>query len=166
MRSRSGRTLGSPLSFVRLPSTGRVPDDPILGSRWPSPDQIATTERLHAAGIDDRVLTASVSLGSIVRLRRGAYIRAADWFGVKPWEQDKLRLQAHFLGTRSAGVYSHVSAARLHDCWVWRAGPAVHVTVPSTTSRSNHGPDLAPHHLPLGAADVVQLKTRAANRFV
>ncbi|HEV7166922.1 MAG TPA: hypothetical protein VGN49_03035 [Micrococcaceae bacterium] len=132
----------------------------LIGSRWPGPDLIAATDGLRAAGLDDRVLTAGVRAGSILRLRRGAYIKAADWFGAKPWEQDKLRVQAHYLSTGSRAVYSHVSAARLHDCWVWLGGTVVHVTVPFATGRPSHGPDVFPHHLALEPADVVHLKTK------
>lgn len=103
----------------------------------------------------------AVRTGSIVRLRRGAYIRAVDWTGAKPWEQDKLRVQAHFLTTNAASTYSHVSAARLHDCWVWQGGPKVHVTMPFSTSRSNHGSDVVSHQLALEASDVVLLSTRS-----
>ncbi|MDQ6752087.1 MAG: endonuclease domain-containing protein [Actinomycetota bacterium] len=142
----------------------RPPDVKLLiGSRWPGTSPVAATEQLRDAGLDDRILTHGVKLGSILRLRRGAYIRAVDWTGAKPWEQDKLRVQAHFLTTNAASTYSHVSAARLHDCWVWQGGREVHVSVPFGTSRSNHGRDVVPHHLALDASDVVLLTARSGS---
>ncbi len=133
----------------------------LIGSGWPETNPVAATEQLRAAGLDDRVLAAAVRTGSLLRLRRGAYIRAVDWTPMKPWEQDKLRVQAHYLTTNAASTYSHVSAARLHDCWVWQGGRKAHVTLPFGTSRSNHGPDVVPHHLALNAADVVLLSIRS-----
>jgi very-short-patch-repair endonuclease len=133
----------------------------LIESRWPETNPVAVTEQLGAAGLDDRVLTAAVRSGTLLRLRRGAYIRAAEWTSMKPWEQDKMRVQAHFLTTNAAGTYSHVTAARLHECWVWKGGHKVHVTLPFGTSRSNHGPDVMPHHLALAPPDVVLLSARS-----
>ena len=121
---------------------------------WPAGADIATTAELEEAGIGDRMLTRAVQRGLLLRLRRGAYIQAAVWHALKPWEQSRLRLLAHILTTPGTHSYSHFSAARLHRLDVWNCGEKIHLTSSRTPSGSSVARDVAHHHLPLEASDV------------
>ena len=130
----------------------------LVEKRWPD-TPVASTRELVAAGLDERVLTAAVRSGVILRLRRGAYVRNAYWIGVKPWARDRLRIDAHFESTGGLSSYSHVSAARLHGCQTWRAGPLVHVTTGYSNSRKSAGNDVRTHRAALDAGEVTTLLT-------
>ncbi|HAP91644.1 MAG TPA: hypothetical protein DEQ49_16525 [Arthrobacter bacterium] len=128
----------------------------LLDARWPA-FPVVSSQQLDAAGVDERVLTAAVRSGILLRLRRGAYVRSADWKGAEPWTRDALQIQAHFLSTGGVARYSHVSAARLHECHVWDAGPLVHVTTDYANSVKSAGGDVRTHRLDLQAADLTTL---------
>lgn len=125
----------------------------VLDARWPA-FPVASTQQLAAAGLDERVLTAAVRSGFVLRLRRGAYVRSADWKAAEPWTRDALRLQAHFLSTGGLSRYSHVSAARLHGCHVWDIGPLVHVTTDYANTTKSAGRDVRTHRMDLQPADL------------
>src|SRR6185312_13605003 len=120
----------------------------------PSP---ASTRQLGAAGLEERVLTAAIRSGILLRLRRGAYIRTTDWKVAKPWTRDALKIQAHFLSTGGLSRYSHVSAARLHSCHVWDVGPLVHVTTDYANTRKSSGRDVRTHRMDLQPGDLSTL---------
>ncbi len=63
---------------------------------------LASTQHLDAPGLDERVLTAAVRSGILLRPRRGAYIRRTDWEGTEPWTRDALRIQVHLLSSRGS----------------------------------------------------------------
>ena len=120
---------------------------------------MASTSQLAAAGLDDRLLTAAVKSGALLRLRRGTYVRAAQWNTVKPWDRDQLRIMAHFESTSGTARYSHVSAARLQGCQVWNAGPLVHVTTQYSNSSASTGKDVHTHRFPLPENECASLWT-------
>lgn len=126
----------------------------LVDGHWPG-HVLASTARLVAAGIEERTLTAAVRSGVIVRVRRGAYVRSLVWNGLKPWERDKMLVWAHYESTRGRSLYSHVSAARLHNCQTWNAGRLIHVTTGYANSSKGSGPDVRTHRLPLSDADTV-----------
>jgi very-short-patch-repair endonuclease len=128
----------------------------LLDARWPA-FPVASTQQLGAAGLDERVLTAAVGSGILQRLRRGAYVRSTDWKAAEPWTKDALRIQAHFLSTGGLSRYSHVSAARLHGCHGWDAGPWVHVTTDYANSSQSSGGDVRTHRLELEPSDLSTL---------
>jgi predicted transcriptional regulator of viral defense system len=128
-----------------------------IEARWPN-RPVASTLQLVEAGIDDRLLTAAVRNGVLLRLRRGAYVRSSYWSQIKPWERDDLRIRAHYEATGGTARYSHVSAARLHACSVWNCGPLVHVTTCYSNSRSSTGPDVKTHLFALDESEVVTLQ--------
>jgi very-short-patch-repair endonuclease len=130
----------------------------LIDSRWPGPP-VASTRQLAAAGVDDRVLTAAVRDGALLRLRRGAYVRASHWNQIKPWDRDSLRIQAHYESTGGTSWYSHTSAARLHACRVWKGGPLVHVTTGYSNSATSTGADVRTHRLPLDRSDLTILQS-------
>ena len=127
-----------------------------LDARWPA-FPVASTQQLGAAGLEERVLTAAVRSGILLRLRRGAYVRSTDWKAAEPWTRDDLMIQAHFLSTGGVARYSHVSAARLHSCHVWDAGPLVHVTTDYANSSRSSGGDVRTHRMELQPADLSTL---------
>ncbi|WP_457950921.1 hypothetical protein ACTAQI_10615 [Pseudarthrobacter sp. alpha12b] len=136
------------------------PDDvrALVDGRWPD-GAVASTQQLAAAGLDDRVVTAAVMSGAVLRLRRGAYIRSAQWNAIKPWDRDQLRIMAHFESTSGQARYTHVSAARLHGCQVWNAGSLVHVTTQYSNSKASAGRDVRTHRLPLPENECTSLWT-------
>lgn len=130
----------------------------LLDERWPE-FPVAATQQLSRAGLEDRILTAAVRTGLVIRLRRGAYVRSTYWHGLKPWVRDGLLVHAHHLSTGGASRYSHVSAARLHECQVWGAGPRVHVTTGYANSRKSAGEDVRTHRARLGSTDLTSFLT-------
>lgn len=130
----------------------------LIHDRWPE-GSVASTRQLAAAGLDDRVVTAGVKYGALLRLRRGAYVRSAQWNTTKPWDRDRLRIMAHFESTRGAARYSHVSAAMLHGCPTWDTGALVHVTTQYSNSRASAGKDVRTHRFPLMESELASLWT-------
>jgi very-short-patch-repair endonuclease len=130
----------------------------LLDARWPA-FPVASTQQLGAAGLEERVLTAAVRSGILLRLRRGAYVRSTDWKAAEPWTRDDLRIQAHFLSTGGVARYSHVSAARLHSCHVWDAGPLVHVTTDYANSSKSSSGDVRTHRMELQPEDLSTLRS-------
>lgn len=130
----------------------------VVDARWPAVP-VASTRQLAAAGLEERVLTAAVRNGILLRLRRGAYVRSAEWNAIKPWARDTLRIRAHFESTGGLSRYSHVSAARLHECHVWHAGPLVHVTTDYANSLKSAGSDVRTHRMALDAGEFTTLRT-------
>lgn len=124
----------------------------MLDERWPD-FPVASTLQLAHEGLGDRVLTAAVRIGLVIRLRRGAYARSSYWHGLKPWVRDGLLVHAHHLSTGGAARYSHISAARLHECQVWGAGPRIHVTTDYANSRRSAGEDVRTHRAHLDERD-------------
>jgi very-short-patch-repair endonuclease len=130
----------------------------LVDARWPS-IPVASTQQLATAGLEERVLTAAVRSGVIVRLRRGAYVRSGQWNDSKPWARDVLRIQAHYESTGGLSRYSHVSAARLYRCQVWGVGPQVHVTTGHANSSKSAGSDVRTHRMGFDAGDLASLRT-------
>lgn len=130
----------------------------LVDRRWPK-FPVASTGQLALAGLEDRVLTAAVRNGVILRLRRGAYVRATYWQTVKPWNQDGLRIHAHHVSTGGAARYSHVSAARLHECHVWDAGPLIHVATDYGNNLKSAGRDVRTHRMVLEPSELATLWT-------
>lgn len=128
----------------------------LLDVRWPNA-AVASTRDLAARGIDHRVLTEAVKRQELVRLRRGVYARRAIWRALRPWEQDRLRIEAHWLSTNGAAVYSHTSGARAHGLSTWDVGPKVHVTVPYSGSKTSHGADVVAHSLAVPEMDLARV---------
>lgn len=130
----------------------------LVDERWPA-FPVASTRQLAAAGLEERVLTAAVRSGITLRLRRGAYVRTAYWNGIKPWIRDALLIHAHFESTGGLARYSHVSAARLHECHVWDVGSMIHVATAYANSLKSAGSDVRTHRMALEPSDLTTLWT-------
>lgn len=130
----------------------------LVDSRWPQM-AVASTQHLAVAGLESRLIKAAVNDGVLLRLRRGAYVRRGYWDSIKPWNQDLLRILAHFESTAGGARYSHISAARLHGCDVWKVGPLVHVTTQYANSLASAGNDVRTHRLPLAEHELATVRT-------
>ncbi|MFQ4147232.1 hypothetical protein AAGW05_00805 [Arthrobacter sp. LAPM80] len=128
-----------------------------LARAWPAWTAVAISSQLADAGFGERALATAVQCGLVVRLRRGAYVRTATWQQLKPWDREKIRLQAHLATAPGDPVYSYFSAARLHSLFVWNCGPLVHVTVPSASSGNGGPKDVAAHHEQLAGNETTSL---------
>ncbi|GAA2198953.1 hypothetical protein [Sinomonas flava] len=136
----------------------------LFGARWPA-TSLATTAALRDAGITDRLLAHGVRLGVVLRLRRGVYMPNHRWVSLKPWERDRVRLEAHIVGTGGSSVYCHSSAAILHGLSVWNPGPAIHVATTYSGARSSRSPDTQTHQLDLAPEDIVTAPGNEAVRL-
>lgn len=130
----------------------------LVADRWPK-RLVASTAELRDAGLDDRVLTACVRAGVLLRIRRGAYALSSSWSELSPWDQDDYRIDAHAVGSQGNAVYSHASAARLHGFATWGVGSRVHV-VTSADSGASHGADTVGHRAMLDENEKVRVRTR------
>jgi hypothetical protein len=135
----------------------------LVDARWPSAP-VVSTRQLDAAGLEDRVLTAAVRSGILLRLRRGAYVRSAYWHAAEPWTRDALQIQAHFESTGELSRYSHISAARLHECHVWDVGARIHVTTGYANSSKSAGSDVRTHRAELATSELARSGPRTAGR--
>jgi len=131
----------------------------LLDAAWPQVP-VASTRQLAAGGLDDRVLTGAVRTGLVLRLRRGAYVRRCSWQEAEPWTRDALKIQAHYESTGGVSRYSHLSAARLHECHVWAASSMVHVTTDYANSLKSAGSDVRTHRAVLASSEVATLRTQ------
>jgi very-short-patch-repair endonuclease len=136
----------------------------LVESRWHGLP-VASTQQLADAGLDERVLTAGVSSGVLLRLRRGAYVRADEWNRMAPWQRDGLRIDAHYESTGGSALYSHTSSARLHGCQVWDAGAHVHVITSYANAATSSGADVRTHRLAISAAQTTSLLTADGREF-
>lgn len=117
------------------------------------------TDELLDRGLSHRRIARLVSAGTLIRLRRGCFVRAAYWSGLDPDGAARCRIEAyaHATLTRSGGgsIFSHTSAARLHGLFLWQADGNIHLTVPYLPSSQAHAADVAAHTRPLAPAEVV-----------
>lgn len=130
----------------------------LVEQRWPK-RAVASTRQLADAGLESRLVAAAVQNGMVLRLRRGAYVRRAYWSTLKPWDQDRLLVLAHYESTGGSALYSHLSAARLHGCHTWNVGPLVHVTTQHANSRKSAGRDVRTHRFPVTAEELATIWT-------
>lgn len=69
------------------------------------------TRDLASLGLNTRQLPSAVKAGTLVRIRQGVYIDAAEWKALRPWDQYRVRIQAAAETCVSPTVFSHHSAA-------------------------------------------------------
>ncbi|MET4145001.1 type IV toxin-antitoxin system AbiEi family antitoxin domain-containing protein [Arthrobacter sp. UYCo732] len=134
----------------------------LVDARWPA-CPIASTRQLAATALDDRVLSAAVRSGIVVRLRRGAYVRRAYWNGLEPWDRDNVLIQADFESTCGLSCSGHVSAARLHECRVWGVGPLILVTTGYANSSKSAGTDVQTHRVDMPSSKRATRRLSAAS---
>jgi hypothetical protein len=78
---------------------------------------------------------------TLIRVRRGVYVLAAEWHALSADERYLRRIHAHAAVTEQPVVYSHVSAAALWGLPIVGAWPSdIHVSVTAAAGgRSRHG---------------------------
>lgn len=126
---------------------------------------VARASQLERVGLSRAQLRNCVKFGLLLRLHYGVYLRAGEWSAAKPWEQELLRLESHRLSTGGGSLYSHLSAARLHGCWIYRGDGRIHLTIPYRAASRNFGRDVAAHHRRLPAERICWLSGKSGNRF-
>lgn len=78
--------------------------------------------------------------GELLRIRRGVYVSADGWEGLKPWERYLLRLQAVERTSVNAPIFSHESAAQLWGLPLTAVPREIHVlTSDAAGGRSRAG---------------------------
>jgi very-short-patch-repair endonuclease len=91
------------------------------------PDRLLTVDDLKSLGFEARQIAAAHAEGLLHRVRRGIYIGAEHWGRLKEWDQDRLKIEAHFHASTGALTYTHLSAARLWGLAVWNCPDTIHV---------------------------------------
>ena len=127
---------------------------------WPAFYQVATSAQLAEAGFGERLLATALDRRLVFRLRKGAYVRAAHWAALKPWDKDKLRILAHIMTVRGEPVYSYFTAARLHGLFIWNSDARIHVTGASASSGTSGARDVVQHHEAVPVTDSHSLLLR------
>lgn len=140
-----------------------------LRDAW-TPDAIAPAAQLERAGFSRTQLRNCIKFGLLMRLHHGVYLRADEWSAAKSWEQELLRLESHRLSTGGGSLYSHLSAARLHSCWVYRGDgkvhlSKVHLSIAYRSASGNFGPDVAAHHRRIPAERICSVSGKQGNQF-
>jgi hypothetical protein len=74
------------------------------------PPLILARDRIHH-GLTPNELARRVKAGTLVRIRTGVYTDGADWRGLQPWEQYRLRVQAAAETFQKPTVFARHSAA-------------------------------------------------------
>ncbi|MFJ6281207.1 type IV toxin-antitoxin system AbiEi family antitoxin domain-containing protein [Arthrobacter subterraneus] len=117
------------------------------------------TAELMDRGLTKRNIQALVKSGRLVRLRRGCYMAAAAWKKLSPDDRAFRLIHAHRHATvatgSGSGTYSHTSAARAHQLYLWEVDSLIHLTQPSNISSTSHAPDVRNHQARLEPDDVV-----------
>jgi hypothetical protein len=106
-----------------------------------TPRGILLTSELRRLDVDPRRLGHAVERGELVRIHRGAYVRAEDWQGLDATERYRRRVTAAALASLSRPVLSHASAAVIWGIpLVGDPMRLIHVlTSPGAGTRTEHG---------------------------
>ena len=78
-------------------------------------DGLLVTSRITTAGGDVRVLQREAERGTLHRLRRGVYVDAELWRSCDPPARALLHMKAYAAVTSVPPIFSHQSAAVVHD---------------------------------------------------
>lgn len=131
-----------------------IPALPETGNLW-------RTAQLHQLGLNSRSIRLLVGERTLVRLRHGCYIRGSLWDRQSAGSRSKQLILAHAHGTLTTStgdfVYSHTSAARLHDLFLWNVDDLIHVLLKVCPSSDRLGRDVRGHTRPFTEDDVVMI---------
>ncbi|MHA7304028.1 type IV toxin-antitoxin system AbiEi family antitoxin domain-containing protein [Arthrobacter sp. TMN-49] len=133
-----------------------VPAAPLgLQTRLPPGEHAWRSRQLNDAGLNAGSIRALVGAGILHKARRGCYVRASYWNALDPADQARtlvfLHAHAAVASERAYSVYSHVSAARLHQLPLWNADSFIHVTRTAKNSTVQRASDVKVHCRPLPA---------------
>src|SRR5690606_21533254 len=91
--------------------------------------------------------------GTLKRIRFACYIRVSYWESLTTIQQAKARIFFHAHSAvareRAYSVYSHASAARLHNLPLWNADEYIHITRRAKNSTLQRAADVKIHCRPL-----------------
>ena len=73
--------------------------------------KLILAKNLTLIGASSRPLPAQAKAGTLVRVRQGVYVDAAEWKGLQSWDQYRLRIEAAAETCNAPTVFSHHSAA-------------------------------------------------------
>jgi hypothetical protein len=111
---------------------------------------------VRATGEDTRWYRREAERGTLVRLRRGVYVERTAWDALDERGRMVQRMRAYAAVTLEPPIFSHQSAAVLHDLPQLSRPDRLHVvTAPSSGGRSEG--DVRKHVLALTDADVVEV---------
>jgi hypothetical protein len=96
-----------------------------LGIMRPLP-KLILAKNLTQIGASSRPLPARAKAGTLVRIRRGVYVDAAEWKGLQSWDQYRLRIEAAAETCNGPTVFSHHSAASPWGIATIERGQPVH----------------------------------------
>ncbi|MFQ4149608.1 hypothetical protein AAGW05_13080 [Arthrobacter sp. LAPM80] len=120
-----------------------------LQGRLPANEHAWRTRQLNDSGLNPAAIEVLLDTGVLIRIRRGAYVRAAYWESLDQLHRDKARIILHAHAAvateRAYSVYSHVSAARLHDLPLWKADERIHITRAGKCSTAERASDVRIH---------------------
>lgn len=126
-----------------------------------SPQTLWRYTELLDQGLSRQRIHHLVAQGELRRLRKNCYVAESHWAELSVLQRLALGAAAHhhsLVGIPTNGhVYSHETAAVLHQLELWRPGIDVHVTQPTRTSNASHGSDVRNHCASFDDDDVVLL---------
>lgn len=94
----------------------------------------------RCVGRDPRELADRMNKGELTRVRRGVYVKSADWLALGPKEQYGLRAAAFQQLSARRPVFCHASAALLWGLWIVGVPQQLHAITASTGGgRSRNG---------------------------
>jgi len=112
---------------------------------------------LERIGADDRELRRRRDQGSLVRVRRGSYLAADEWAALDGPGRHRARIHAVAANARIEPVFSHFSAAVLHDIPILGRLPTdVHVTIERGTRRRGQA-EIRTHALALEPYELARI---------
>ena len=124
---------------------------------FPTTYPIATYAHLRSLGFEQRDIASSVKHGLLHRVRRGVFVPKSYWQDLPPWDQDVVLVKAHHAASHDVGVYSHVSAARLHGLSLWAAPPTIHVVHAGRRGTSAPENSVVRHNQVLPSSEIVRV---------
>ena len=129
---------------------------------WLQRDRFWRTSELNDRGLDDRAIRRLQDSGELTRLRRGAYVGTRCWGSLDEEARLLQRVYAHqhSVAPRTNGrqVYSHTTAAAVHELKVLGADGAIHVSQDFRPGPRSHGPDVRSHFVRFDPRDIVEVQ--------
>lgn len=127
---------------------------PTTGGPW-------TTTELLNAGLTDRSIQTLVRGRKLVRLRRGSYIETKAWQEMSAKERALQRVLAYERNSQKSAftVYSHTTAALLHDLFLLDMPNTVHISRRARTSTREVSADVRRHVRTLPGKDIMSIRS-------
>lgn len=128
-----------------------------LASRLPEGENAWRSSQLAEMKLNSGAINTLIRQGVLTRIRFACYVRSSYWESLDASQQAKAQIFFHAhssVATESAlSVYSHVSAARLHDLPLWKADAYIHITRRAKNSTLQRAADVKIHCRPLSDSE-------------